>query len=333
MNRFFSFSSIVLCGLLSSCTLAGLCPNFDASKLSGSNPADFCLAQMRAENLTVGTVCLAHPEDLKPTQASLGQVHADCKRIKLESKANEGNGQLRKYLMKKTVPAIMGPADSIYLIDHHHFSWGLLNAFLPYKTPSEHRILFVCITEDLSRYSNANFWAKMESDGNVWLYDNYGKPISVAQLPPSIKHLSDDPYRTLAQWARSQYGFVHCDEDVAKDFPQCLNGSGIVPSPPFLEFRYANLFRPVIRIDGIYDISNQQQVSLLWKNNGVAMKTALSAKGQDGWNARMPQYTVQITLDERGCEASAVIILSSNNSSASSASSANTSGKPAVIGK
>ena len=64
--------------------------------------------------------------------------------------------------------------------------------------------------KDLSSYSTpTQFWAAMARDKDVYLSDNQGNPIPASEIPSRIgdMHL-DDPYRSLSEWVRDDYGCV-----------------------------------------------------------------------------------------------------------------------------
>ena len=125
-----------------------LCSKFDASTLQGSNPKDFCQFQIDSGTPPKqGDVCLAHPEDVFPTQAAFGEVDASCAQKELEELAAKKDGSLRAQLMSKQAPGILGPRGKMYITDHHHLSRAMLSAFLPYAMPMHHRTLFVCVTQ------------------------------------------------------------------------------------------------------------------------------------------------------------------------------------------
>ena len=72
-----------------------------------------------------------------------------------------------------------------------------------------------------------------------FLRDEYGRNITVAELPDSIKHLRDNPYRTLASWIRRSNGYVKCGTKHTKNLPQCINTT----APFFLECFWAELLQ------------------------------------------------------------------------------------------
>lgn len=281
----------------------GICEKFDTDALDGSNPKDYCKYQI--DNGTPpkqGDVCLSHPEDVTPTQAAFGEVDAACAQRYLEDLAARKDGSLRDELSDKLAPGILGPGGKVYITDHHHLSTALLRAFLPYQIPMHHRTLFVCVTQDMSSLEEGKFWEIMKDNELVWLHDERGNNITVADLPISVKSLKDDPFRTLALYIRQSYGIVKCGGKATnKIFPQCKGGA--VQARPFIEFRWANEFRKLFYSTGIYRESDQAQVMAFEAIFNDVMKFTLSddAKHLEGWNEMMPQFTDLVTIDEYGC--------------------------------
>ncbi|EKX40747.1 hypothetical protein GUITHDRAFT_164608 [Guillardia theta CCMP2712] len=270
---------------------ADFCDDFDVSQLDGSDPLDYCKAQfMMGHPPKIGTVCLARPQDAFPTQAAYGEVDAGCVQREIEALAGEKDGSLRTYLMSNTVPTVIGPSGKLYITDHHHLSRALLQSFLPYDKPYIHRLLYLCINEDLSKYDEQGFWDEMQSRQLVWLYDNEGNNITVHDLPQSVKYLKDDPYRTLAMYVRQSYGFIKCGSKSANSkFPQCEGGN--VTAKPYIEFKWAKLYRAQFPLPDIYDQSDQAQVIQLQSVLGQAITISLDPRnaGQEGFNRLGPK--------------------------------------------
>ena len=67
--------------------------DFDPSMLDGSNPTDYCVYQIAGgKTPKVGTMCLAKPQDVHPTQAAYGEVDAGCVQRGLEAYASAKDG-------------------------------------------------------------------------------------------------------------------------------------------------------------------------------------------------------------------------------------------------
>lgn len=288
--------------------VASQCSDGDLQKIDGSNPEDYCLYRLQqGKSIGVGQPCMAHPEDLTPTQAAFGEVDAACVRTDLEQRASKRDGSLKDYLISHPVPAVLGPSGKLYLTDHHHLNHALLQAFLPYDVPSQHRATYVCPTVDLRNSTSVdNFWQEMQKQELVWLRDEHGAAITPDALPSSVKYLRDDPFRTLAEWSREAHGFVKCgSKSTDKEFPQC---SGVV-AKPFIEFKWANLYRTKFDSDGLYVESDQAQVGKLWSAFDDVVKFSLDEahKAIDGWNKL--QKTDKVSLDDHGCLADSAAIV------------------------
>lgn len=278
----------------------GQCNSFDSSKLDASKEGDYCKYQIATGKYPkVGDVCMAHPEELFPTQVSFGEVSAACERMDIEKKAAKHSGDLKDYLQSHAAPAVLGPAGGIYIVDHHHLAHALLQAFLPYENPRDHRAMYVCITKDLANTTSDGFWNAMQSDQLTWLRDETGQQIAVKDLPTSVKYLRDDPYRTLAELSRDSFGFVKCgDSSVDKKFPQCDGG---IVAKPFIEFRWADIYRAKFPEKDIYIESDQEQMRFFKSQFKAILNFSLSNANRaiEGWNQK--QYIDEVGIDEHGC--------------------------------
>lgn len=244
---------------------------------------------------------MAHPSDLSPTQVAFGEVSATCKRRTLEKKAagKKHHKHMRGYLKEHVAPAVLGPKEKIYITDHHHFAHALLKAFLPYEKSTHDRSMYVCITEDASHMPQHEFWGHMERQELVRLTDERGHNITYKQLPTSVKYLMDDPYRTLSAWARESFAYVKCgSKHVDETFPQCKGG---VVAKPFIEFKWADLYRHKFKVDSIYLESGQEQQLAFTKFFKDIIQFSLTDenKGVEGWN--QIQHTEEVTVDTFGC--------------------------------
>jgi hypothetical protein len=154
--------------------------------------------------------------ELHPTQLSVGYEQVNEKITKMRK-----TDKIEHYLNDHIVPIILGPHNSMYIIDHHHFC--LAAHKLNFKS------VYGTIIKDWSDITNHDtFWKLMEEHKYVWLYNKLGHNIRLPEflelLPISIKDLYDDPYRSLAGIIRKNGGF---DKDTT----------------PFAEFHWSNYFR------------------------------------------------------------------------------------------
>jgi hypothetical protein len=152
---------------------------------------------------------------LRPTQGAVGMRAVAAKRRKVERRA-DCDKAITRYLEKRPIPAVRGPGNGYYIIDHHHLSMALHQ--------SEVTEAFVRVVGDLSRLPRADFWRRMAARGCLHPFNQYGERIHPSALPSAISHLKRDTYRDLAWSIREAGGFVKSDL-------------------PYAEFRWAQFFR------------------------------------------------------------------------------------------
>lgn len=145
--------------------------------------------------------------NLRPTQALVGMASVNLKAKKIGKMSSE---KRQEYLMSHPVPVVIGPGGYYYLIDHHHMSRALIE--------SGHKKLYVKVVADWSEMKNGEFWSSMEAHGYTYLFDGDGKKLSPKELPKSITHLQDDPYRSLAYFAREASAFEKSSTPFAEFF-------------------------------------------------------------------------------------------------------------------
>lgn len=149
-------------------------------------------------------------KELRPTQFNVGMGEVEFKRARFEKM---GKKKLREYLHKKVARVIVGPKAAahgayLWLIDGHHTATAL--SFLQ---GSEMRIL---VEHDWSHLNVADFFKRMIERNKTWLFDNGLGPLNVNDLPATLAHLSDDPYRTLAWRVKEDNGFLKTDGEYAE---------------------------------------------------------------------------------------------------------------------
>jgi hypothetical protein len=154
-------------------------------------------------------------EDLRPTQMAVGMRAVDAKREKVERRAKSSR-KLRRFLEERPIPAVRGPGDDLFIIDHHHLSLALLK--------SDVDEAFVNIVGDLSHLPRKRFLRRMTVLGLLHAYDSHGRPVCPTNLPETLDELRGDPYRDLAWSVREAGGFEKTGR-------------------PYAEFRWADFFR------------------------------------------------------------------------------------------
>ena len=161
-----------------------------------------------------GDLCSCKVLELRPTQFAVGMNAVQNKATELASKVGP---TLSAYQQKHPEPVVKGPGNALFITDHHHLALAM----------ADRRIeTTACQLEaDYSSLDPSSFWAKMEENHWVYLYDENGKgPFSPEELPRTVAGLKDDPYRSLASAVRDGGGFSKV-------------------STPFTEFKWANYFR------------------------------------------------------------------------------------------
>lgn len=155
---------------------------------------------------------------LRPTQITVGYAEVQEKRGLWSGMRKT---QRRQFLDSHWFPAVRGPSDNFYIVDHHHLGRALLE--------EDVRQSFVVLFKDLSMLEKDEFWTVMDHHQWVHPYDAKGRRRTVADLPKTLEGLADDPYRSLAGEVRHAGGFP-------KD------------ATPFAEFLWADFFRRRIKL-------------------------------------------------------------------------------------
>ncbi|MCJ0761807.1 ParB-like protein [Variovorax terrae] len=154
---------------------------------------------------------------LRPTQITVGYAEVEQKRGLW---SGMGKAERQKFLDSHWFPAVRGPGDNFYIVDHHHLGRALLEEGVDQS--------FVVLLKDLSMLGKDEFWTVMDHHQWVHPYDAKGRRRTVADLPKALDKLTDDPYRSLAGEVRHAGGFP-------KD------------ATPFAEFLWADFFRRRIK--------------------------------------------------------------------------------------
>jgi hypothetical protein len=174
----------------------------------------FSLPRLRAQTRKSKLLCVPL-EELRPTQLTVGMRAVAAKKEKVERRAKSFR-KLRRFLEERPIPAIRGPNDDLFIIDHHHLSLALLK--------SEIEEAFVNVVGDLSNLPRKRFLQRMAAMGLLHAYDGDGRPVSPTKLPERLDKLRCDAYRDLAWSVREAGGFAKTGK-------------------PYAEFRWADFFR------------------------------------------------------------------------------------------
>ncbi|MBG1233552.1 ParB-like protein [Aestuariivirga litoralis] len=155
---------------------------------------------------------------LRPTQIAVGMKLVKAKRRGLHARLREPQ-ELVDFILDNPMRVVAGPKTKLYVIDHHHLAFALLEE--GFKTAP------VVLVADLSTLPVADFWAQMEAKGWLYPFDGDGRKQTAAAIPRDIEDMQDDPYRSLAGFVRQEGGFLK--------------------SPaPYAEFAWADYYRPLI---------------------------------------------------------------------------------------
>jgi hypothetical protein len=151
--------------------------------------------------------------DLRPTQFTVGMREVKAKRKRWRDQRTKKG---EEFLGKHLIPAILGPKDRHYVIDHHHLARALHDEGV--------KDVAVTVIANLSKLDRDSFWFVMDNHDWTHPFDADGRRRPYSDLPKSVDKLIDDPFRSLAGELRRTAGF-------AKD------------TTPFSEFLWADFLR------------------------------------------------------------------------------------------
>jgi hypothetical protein len=177
--------------------------------------------------------------DLHPTQITVGLREVAAKRKAWRSRLNGGSAaspggreakrkaagkkvkekarqKAAEYLGKHMIPAILGPKERPYIIDHHHLARALHDEGV--------KNVLITIVADLRRLDLEAFWFMLDCHNWMHPFDDRGRRRGYEEIPGTVEGLVDDPFRSLAGELRHLGGF-------AKD------------TTPFSEFLWADFLR------------------------------------------------------------------------------------------
>jgi hypothetical protein len=89
----------------------------------------------------------------------------------------------------------MGPHGRPYVVDHHHWARAWLEL--------GHLEAPGTVVADLRHLDIGAFWEQMQALGHVHPYDEHGQRLDIQALPSTVLEMRDDPYRSLAAFARN----------------------------------------------------------------------------------------------------------------------------------
>lgn len=162
-------------------------------------------------------------ESLRPTQMTVGRALVKLKRAHLRSLVGRPQ-ELVDFIRANPIRVVLGPKGRSYVIDHHHFGLALIRE--NYKSAP------MLVVAHLNKLAAAAFWKEMTARSFVRPVDARGREHPVSDLPKDLEDLADDPYRSLAGLVREQGGYSKTDK-------------------PYMEFQWADYFRPLIAAKSI----------------------------------------------------------------------------------
>ena len=193
-------------------------------------------------------------EKLHPTQLTVGKIEVALKR---KEWANLGKKARAEAIANHCFPAVLGPDERFYIVDHHHFGLALIEEDVSKVS--------LMVLKDLSSLAAGEFWRVMDHHQWVHPYDQEGVRRGFSMIPSHLTKLRDDPYRSLAGELRRAGGY-------AKD------------AQPFSEFLWADFFRPRIRV-GALRRNFDEQLAV-----GLKLARSDAAHYLPGWAGRHTEH-------------------------------------------
>ncbi|MFA5900789.1 MAG: ParB-like protein [Hyphomicrobium sp.] len=175
--------------------------------------------------------------EIRPTQMAVGMRAVEAKRQKLQRHTASAR-KLRRFLERRPVPAVLGPGEDYYIIDHHHLSLALWQC--------EVDEVFVRVIGDLSDMPKRAFLRVMGALGWLHAFDAHGRRTCPTRLPATLDQLGADRFRDLAWSVRQKGGYEKTHI-------------------PFSEFAWANFFRERISLSvlsGDFELAHEQAMRL-----------------------------------------------------------------------
>ena len=132
---------------------------------------------------------------LRPTQITLGMREVMARRKRWRAlKAKK-----MAFLNTHMVPAILGPKDRYYIVDHHHLVRALHEEGV--------KDVLVTVTANLKKLDQDAFWIVLDNRDWMHPFDARGERRPYKDIPSSIEDMVDDPFRSLAGELRRLGGY------------------------------------------------------------------------------------------------------------------------------
>ena len=178
---------------------------------------DFNYEECTARSHRGGQFYQLRVADLHPTQSGVGLDEVNAKAEAMRTKSKD---DLAAYLITHPVPIVIGNGDKFYLTDHHHLAravWDVAQGKNQAGIDQGNARVVVEVMYNWSILKDYNFWKAMHDNRWVYLFDPMGGgPVQPDALPKHIKDLRNDPYRGLAWYVRTHFGY----DKMAADFAE-----------------------------------------------------------------------------------------------------------------
>jgi hypothetical protein len=184
---------------------------------------------------------------LRPTQFSVGYAEVELKAAEWKKLKKK---QRQQVLESHVFPAVLGPGQAYFIVDHHHLGIALIEQGM--------KEVWVTNLDDMSWLEPATFWRTMEFRAWTHPYDHRGRRRDFADMPRKLTRMQNDPYRSLAGLVRLAGGY-------AKD------------TAPFSEFLWADFFRP--RVNARLITGEQDRATRI----GIKLAQSKEARYLPGW--------------------------------------------------
>ena len=135
--------------------------------------------------------------ELRPTQITLGmrEVRGAAQTLAgAEERREDG-----RFSNTHMIPAILGPKDRYYSIDHHHLVRALHEEGV--------KDVLVTVVADLKKLDQDAFWIVLDNRDWMHPFDSEGRRRSYKDIPKSVEEMVDDPFRSLAGQLRRLGGY------------------------------------------------------------------------------------------------------------------------------
>lgn len=173
--------------------------------------------------------------DLRPTQMTVGMREVHRKRREWRDMSEHED---RDFLGAHMLPAVIGPKERYWIVDHHHLALAL-------HKEGVKRVLVSAIA-DLSDLGKDEFLTFMDNRNWLHPFDDEGERQPLKALPKRIWDLKDDPFRSLAGSVREAGGYAKVDT-------------------PYTEFLWADFYRRRMKrpeTDDEYDDAAEAAIKL-----------------------------------------------------------------------